>query len=217
MNPIQFTTLNLPISNIYVKSIDNEFLMKNIDNKYWVLNYEEANNVIDEYQIIINQRIIIPDISRKYIIREQNISSICAQTDKALENIQIVDLFCCEHIGLDNETGRFFPIQRTDKFNNSNELINIWCEFESVKCDFVILLEIFSKNTIFDIIPVVINASSKERNYKKTFYCSFSNMHFRESEYWNIRVRVSDTNYQETRIKFNFIKAQAYNSNLKNG
>lgn len=96
--------------------------------------------------------------------------------------------------------------------------MNIWCEFENVKFDFIMLLEIYSEDEIFDIIPIIIEASTKEREYMKSYFCCFSINHFSKSKLWKIRVRTSLSNKREMEIKFNYLKAQSYNpSTIKGG
>ncbi|WP_156922224.1 hypothetical protein [Cohnella thermotolerans] len=209
---VQFDPKNLPVTSVHLK-MKNNLIPLSFDSHSWNLVIAS----LDEYQLIINNEIVIPDLSKDFIRKDDKIYSIPTSIKNNLESIKIIDLYCCEHLGYSQSNQKYFPINRTETLNNKNDLINLWCEFENVRFDFILLLEIFSNDTIYDILPVLINKSDSHKNYKRSFFCCFSNEKFIDTRKWTVRARVSNTNFLETGFKFSFIKAQAYQPNIKGG
>ncbi|KRE22705.1 hypothetical protein [Paenibacillus sp. Soil522] len=212
-----FINDDLPINSVSYLTDDFEVDLFRQEIDKWVLN----DNIINShhfYYLKINGKTIIPDIRKKFKMRNKVICSINEGITKDVNSIVISNLFCCENLVYSNDTKLYHPVNRISVLNNSQELVNIWCDFENVKFDFLMFLEIYSEDEIFDIIPVIIEASTKERDYKKSYFCCFSINHFSKSKLWNIRVRTSLSNKREMAIKFNYLKAQSYSpSTIKGG
>lgn len=211
-----FMNDGLPINSVSYLTDDFEVRLVRQEIDKWVLN-DNMINLHHFYYVKINGKIIIPDIRKKFMMRNKVIYSMHESITSNVNSIVITDLFCCENLVYSNETKLYHPFNKISVLNNSQELVNIWCDFENVKFDFLMFLEIYSEDEIFDIIPVIIEASSRERDYKKSYFCCFSTKHFAKSKVWNIRVRTSLSNKRESVIKFNYLQAQSYSPSMVKG
>jgi hypothetical protein len=79
---VQFDPKNLPVTSVHLK-MKNNLIPLSFDSHSWNLVIAS----LDEYQLIINNEIVIPDLSKDFIRKDDKIYSIPTSIKNNLESI----------------------------------------------------------------------------------------------------------------------------------
>lgn len=176
---------------------------------------ENISSPYTKFFYIINEFFWIPDDSQQFVLDNDTITSICKE-NILNNNIIITDLFCCFDIEFNEEQQKYFPVKKTNFINDVREVFYVWCNLSNVRYDFILTLEIYNNNQVFDIITVVIRKSSSDKHYNRSFFCSIPTSYFINTDTWNIKARVTSQNRKIITVKFNKITTQTYTNHVSN-
>ncbi len=185
-------------------------LIQDVENS-WILP-KNTNNVIKKYFFLINDSFELPSLDNKFLI-EKNIIFSLPNTIHNQSNVTIENIITSKRLIDSNKVIK--PILPTDVFSSVDDNINILCEFFNVVQDLHIHVEIFSTKRLIGIIPAVIPASNKNRNYQRTYICNINSSTFNGlNDLITIRIKTSLEKFVSKTIKFTTFQNYSVNQIL---
>lgn len=157
-----------------------------------------------KYQLLINNKFIIPDLNNNFAIEDNIIYSVAKQQiNTSYPSLDSITL--SKELSLMKDS--IIPISKSNVFNSLDETINVLCDFSNVKSDFVLLLEIFTSKKILGVIPAFIPKGTSKNKYKRFYFCSLdASNFFGINDLITVRIKMSHSFHDKISFRFNTIQ-----------